>query len=166
MNPVKKKKSATGLFVFTMMVLQCSTVAGADDAATTFAPHVDTSKWKCKFCEFEEGYSGEVEIGAGYVSDSSFKFGEYNGLFEEGAYFIGNATARYRGEDAEYMDLFIRDLGLETRSLGIEGGTQGKYKLFLRYDEIPHYISDTAVTPYLGTGSNTLTLPPRWVRAA
>ena len=165
MNPVKKKKSATGLFVFTMMVLQCSTVAGADDAATTFAPHVDTSKWKCKFCEFEEGYSGEVEIGAGYVSDSSFKFGEYNGLFEEGAYFIGNATARYRGEDAEYMDLFIRDLGLETRSLGIEGGTQGKYKLFLRYDEIPHYISDTAVTPYLGTGSNTLTLPPGWVRA-
>jgi len=164
MNPVKKKKSATGLFVFTMVVLQCSTVAGADDAAT-IAPHVDTSKWKCKFCEFEEGYSGEVELGAGYVSDSSFKFGEYNGLFEEGAYFIGNATARYRGEDAEYMDLFIRDLGLETRSLGIEGGTQGKYKLFLRYDEIPHYISDTAVTPYLGTGSNTLTLPPGWVRA-
>lgn len=165
MKPVKNKKSATGLFVFSMLSLQCTVVVGADDPATSVAPHVDTSKWKCKYCEFEEGFSGEVELGAGYVSDDSFKFGEYNGLFEKGAYFIGNATARYRDEDADYMDLFIRDLGLEKRSIGIEGGRQGKYKLFLRYDEIPHYISDTAETPYLGNGSDLLTLPPGWVRA-
>jgi MtrB/PioB family decaheme-associated outer membrane protein len=89
----------------------------------------------------------------------------YNGLFEKGAYFIGNAITRYRDEDAYYMDLFVRDLGLEKRSIGIEGGRQGKYKLFLRYDEIPHYISDTARTPYLGSGSSFLTLPAGWVPA-
>ena len=165
MKPVKKNKSTAGLFVFSMLSLQCSAAIGADDQATSIAPHVDTSNWKCKYCEFEEGFSGEVEIGAGYVSDSSFKFGEYNGLYEKGAYFIGNADARYRGDDAAYVDLFIRDLGLETRSIGIEGGKQGKYKLFLRYDEIPHYISDTAKTPYQGNGSATLTLPSSWVYA-
>ena len=166
MKPVKSKKAVTGVFVFTTLTLYVTAVIGADvPPATADAANVDTSKWKCKYCEFEEGFSGEVELGAGYVSDSSFKFGAYNGLYEEGAYFIGNATARYRGEDAAYMDLFIRDLGLEKRSIGIEGGRQGKYKLFLRYDEIPHYISDSAVTPYLGNGSDTLTLPPGWVRA-
>ena len=166
MKPVKSKKAVTGVFVFTTLCLYATVVISADvPPATAETANVDTSKWKCKYCAFEEGFSGEVEIGAAYVSDDSFKFGEYTGLVDKGAYFIGNADARYRGEDAGYMDLLIRDLGLEMRSIGIEGGRQGKYKLFLRYDEIPHYISDTAMTPYLGTGSNALTLPPGWARA-
>ena len=165
MKPIKCKKAVTGVFVFTTFFLQAPMVIGADEPATALAAHVDTSQWKCKYCEFEEGFSGEVEVGAEYVSDSSFKFGEYNGLYDEGGYFIGNAIARYRDEDAYYMDLFIRDLGLEKRSIGIEGGKQGKYKLFLRYDEIPHYITESAQTPYLGTGGNSLTLPSSWVRA-
>ena len=166
MKPVKSKKAVAGVFVFTTLSLYANVIIGADvPPATAEAANVDTSKWKCKYCEFEEGFSGEVELGAAYVSDDSFKFGEYNGLFEKGAYFIGNAITRYRDEDAYYMDLFVRDLGLEKRSIGIEGGRQGKYKLFLRYDEIPHYISDTARTPYLGSGSNSLTLPAGWVPA-
>jgi MtrB/PioB family decaheme-associated outer membrane protein len=165
MKPVKSKKAVTGVFVATTLALYATVVIGADvPPATAEAANIDTSKWKCKYCVFEEGFSGEVEVGAGYVSDDSFKFGEYNGLFEKGTYFIGNATGRYRDEDAYYMDLFVRDLGLEKRSIGIEGGRQGKYKLFLRYDEIPHYISDTAVTPYLGSGSDSLTLPLGWDR--
>jgi MtrB/PioB family decaheme-associated outer membrane protein len=166
MKPVKSNKVVTGVFVFTTLSIYASIVSGADvPPATAEAANIDTSKWKCKYCEFEEGFSGEVELGAGYVSDDSFKFGEYNGLYEKGGYFIGNAKGRYRDEDAYYMDLFIRDLGLEKRSIGIEGGRQGKYKLFLRYDEIPHYISDSAVTPYLGSGSELLSLPAGWVRA-
>ena len=165
MKPVKCKKAVTGVFVATTLSLYATVVIGADvPPATAEAANVDISKWKCKYCAFEEGFSGEVEIGAAYVSDDSFKFGEYTGLVDKGAYFIGNADARYRGEDAGYMDLLIRDLGLEMRSIGIEGGRQGKYKLFLRYDEIPHYISDSAVTPYLGSGSDSLTLPLGWDR--
>jgi len=172
MKPFNNKKNVARLFVFTPMAFYAGIAMGTDHPpATASEANVDTSNWKCKYCEFEEGFSGEVEVGALYVSDDSFKFGEYNGLFEKGAYFIGNATALYRDEDAYFMDLFVRDLGLEKRSIGIEGGKQGKYKLFLRYDEIPHYISDSAVTPYLGTGSNTLSLPgydeipPGWQRA-
>jgi len=134
-------------------------------AAGAQPPTVDTSNWKCRYCAFEEGFSGEVELGAGYVSGDSYKFGEYNGLEEQGGFFIGNATARYRAEDATYMDLLFHDLGLDARSLSVEAGRQGKYKLFLEYDEIPHYISDTAATPYRGTGSETLSLPAGWVEA-
>ncbi len=139
----------------------------ADDTAQDGAPAgVDLTRWKCKYCVFEQGFSGEVEGGAGYVSDNSFKFGEYNGLHDKGPFLIGNATARYRDQDdADYLDLQARDLGLNTRSVDVEGGRQGRYRLFLKYDEIPHYISDTAQTPYLGSGHEVLQLPSGWVRA-
>jgi MtrB/PioB family decaheme-associated outer membrane protein len=130
--------------------------------ATDFV--VDTSRWECKFCAFEEGYSGEVELGIGNVSDKSFKFGEYNGLSDEGGFFIANGKARYRDLDANYMDLSVQDLGLDSRSLNIEGGRQGAYKVFFRFDEIYHAISDSIMTPYK-SGSTNSTLPSGWVTA-
>src|ERR1700675_543600 len=35
-----------------------------------------------------------VEAGVGYVTDSSFKFGQYNGLFDKGPYGIFNLDIR------------------------------------------------------------------------
>lgn len=147
------------------LVLALSAVSSLGVAAEPEPPPPpDTSKWVCKFCpEPEEGYSGEVELGLGYLSDDSFKFGEYTGLTDKGGYLIGNAQVRYQGEDGYYADLAVRELGLDSRSLRAENGRQGKYKLFLTYDEIPHFLSDSARTPFRG-GSN-LTLPPGWVSA-
>jgi MtrB/PioB family decaheme-associated outer membrane protein len=152
-----------------------TTEAAASEAAETMAASetpaaehfmVDVSDWKCEDCAFEEGYSGEVELGAGNVSDDSFRFGEYNGLNEEGAFAIVNAKLRYRDRDAGYLDLSLRELGLDSRSLYIEGGRQGSYSLFLSYDEITRYISDSVQTPYLGNGSSSLSLPAGWVPAS
>jgi len=125
------------------------------------------AKWRCKFCPFDEqlGLHGEVEGGLGYVSDDSFKRGEYNGLHEEGVYLIGNADLSYLGEDAQYWDLIVEDLGLDSRYIYTETGEQGKYSLHLEYDEIPHFIYDTSETPFRGIGGNVLTLPPSWVPA-
>jgi MtrB/PioB family decaheme-associated outer membrane protein len=135
------------------------------ETTTELTDAVDTSNWVCEYCKFEQGLSGEIELGLGHVSDPSFKFGEYNGLYDEGAFLIGNATARYRGEDAEFYNLQVRDLGLDSREIDIEGGRQGSYRLFLNYDEIPHYLSDSARTPYLGSGSDILLLPSGWTNA-
>ncbi len=140
-------------------------IAGAQDVAETDALGVDTSKWKCKFCEFEQGWYSDITLGLGYVADDSFKFGEYNGLEEDGAYLIAAGNARYRSEDATYLDLSLSDFGLDSRSLSIEGGRQGSYDIYLRYDEIPHFVSDSVSTPYLGNGGGNLTLPPGWVSA-
>jgi MtrB/PioB family decaheme-associated outer membrane protein len=148
-----------------MLCLPLPVCAAADATGQGIPAGVDISSWKCKYCVFEQGASGELEAGAGYVSGDSFKFGEYNGLNHDGAFLVGNATARYRDEDADYVDLRVRDLGLDTRSIGIEGGRQGRYRLFLNYDEIPHYVSDTAQTPYRGNGNSNLRLPPGWVTA-
>jgi MtrB/PioB family decaheme-associated outer membrane protein len=127
---------------------------------------VDTSNWKCKFCAFEEpGFTGTLDLGVGYVSEDSYKFGEYTGLNEKGAFGIGNAELRVRGEDANYWNIDVTNAGLDSRSLSIEGGKQGSYKLNLNYDELPHYITNGIATPYLGVGGNNLTLPSTWVRA-
>jgi MtrB/PioB family decaheme-associated outer membrane protein len=148
-----------------LIVLSTQIFVVAADNLSPAIPAVDISKWKCKYCVVEEGWSGEVELGLGNVSDDSFKFGEYTGLNQQGGYFVGNANLYYRDQDASYLDLSVSDLGLVSRSLSIEGGLQGQYKLFLHYDEIPHFISDTAMTPYSGSGSETLTLPTGWVPA-
>jgi len=120
---------------------------------------VDTSKWKCELCKFEDGLSGTVEVGGAYVSDSSYKFGEYNGLYKDGYYFLGDGSVRYRGKNAVYWNADASNLGLDSRSLDAEGGQQGKYKLLLNYDELPHFVSDSTRTPFIGSGGPLLTLP-------
>ncbi len=144
-------KTATQLFLLGML--------SALSAAAAGQPTVDTSKWECKLCKFDDGLSGTLELGGGNVSDSSSKSGEYNGLHEQGGFLVADGTARYRGTDAGYWTVSASNLGLDTRSLAAEGGQQGIYKLFLNYDESPHFVSDSAQTPFIGKGSPSLTLP-------
>jgi len=148
-----------------LLICLSSPVLATTETTADIPDGIDMSKWTCEYCMFEQGLSGEIELGLGSVSDSSFKFGEYNGLYEDGPFLIANATASYVGEDAAYYNLKVRDLGLDNRLINIEGGQQGSYRLFLNYDEITHAISDSARTPYLGSGSNLLLLPSGWTRA-
>ena len=151
-------KTATQLSLLGMLSILSAAADAADVAAGT-AKAPDTLKWQCKLCKFEDGLSGTVEVGGSYVSDSSYKFGEYNGLYKEGGYFIGDFSARYRREDGIYWNVDGANLGLDTRSLNAEGGRQGQFKLQLNYQELPHFISDSAQTPFIGNGGASLTLP-------
>jgi MtrB/PioB family decaheme-associated outer membrane protein len=134
--------------------------AGADEASA-----VDTSRWVCKYCTFEEDASFAPTLGAGYVSDDSAKFGEYTGLNEQGAYAVAGADGRYRGKEGRWFDLSAADLGLSSRTVDAEGGTQGRYELHLNYWQLQHAISDTADTPFIGSGTTSLGLPSSWVPA-
>lgn len=107
----------------------------------------------------------EIEVGAGTVSDDSFKFGDYRGLGEAGGHSIANLRVLDRNaDDTGYLEITGRDLGLSSRYLKIEGGAQGDYSLRLEYDELPKLHSDSYQTPFLGAGSTDLTLPAGWVR--
>jgi len=158
-------KTTTRLFPLFILSMQAALVGKALAADADSPNAVDTSDWKCKYCAFEEGTSGYVEGGIGYVSTDSYKFGEYTGLNEEGVYALLGAGVRVRGDEASYWNIDANNLGLDTRSLAVEGGKQGRYKITLKYDELPHYISDSVATPFLGAGTGSLTLPGTWVRA-
>ena len=140
-------------------ILSALSPAAVADGGGAAAQAVDTSQWKCESCKFEDGLSGTVDVGAGSVSDKSAKFGDFTGLNKKGGYFIGDASANYRNKDAEYWRINASNLGLDSRSVDAEGGQQGKYTLLFHYDELPHYISDNAQTPFIGSGGASLTLP-------
>ena len=150
-------KTSNRLLLLSMLSALPVTVAAAD--AGTGKP--DTSKWQCEGCAREQGWSGSVDAGLGNISSEAYKFGEYTGLNKKKGFFIGigDVSTRFRGAGAYYWNINASDPGLHSRSLDAEGGRQGKYKLLLKYDEIPHYLSDSARTPFIGNGGASLSLP-------
>ena len=101
----------------------------------------------------------EIELGIGFVTNDAYKFGRYNGLETEGVFFLGEIDAETYSDDGSFMSIHGTNLGLESRYIHFEMGTQGSYKFFLEYDELPNYKDNTVVTPFDGVGSNNLTLP-------
>jgi MtrB/PioB family decaheme-associated outer membrane protein len=110
--------------------------------------------------------TNSVDFGALYASQSSARFGQYNGLNSEGAYGLGGFDVRGGdGYDAS-KDSALRwklggaNLGTTSRSLDGSVSDQGKWKLNLGYDELRHNITDTFQTPLQGdTGGNSFNLP-------
>ena len=63
------------------------------------------------------------------------------------------------------VDIFGRNLGLDSRAIDMRGGKQGRYEVRAAYSEIPRYLGNGTVTPYQGVGTNVLTLPVTWQQA-
>jgi len=104
----------------------------------------------------------EVEIGVGYVSDNSAKFGRYNGLNKDGPYAIGNLDLQQHGEDGYYGKLRGTNLGLDSRYLRLDAGRQGRLEGFLEFDQLDVHNSEDTVTPF--SGNNSLRLPGTWIK--
>src|SRR3990172_8747563 len=115
--------------------------------------------------EAEDGLEGSIEVGGALtdLDSKSFKYGEYTGVNDDSIYFAGNVDLSYN-RNAFFLDLRTDNIGLDNRSLYLETGRYGRYKLFLEYDEIPKLISNNSQTILNGAGSNTLTLPSGWTR--
>lgn len=113
-------------------------------------------------------YTSEIEIGVGWSSEDSFKFGEFSGIESRGPFVIGNFFIRkrdpYDSDGTKYLTITGTNLGLDSRFLGVEYGHQGKFRIFLFLDQIPKFFLDDAQTPYiLNDGGTRLTLPAGWV---
>jgi len=134
---------------------------GALSAASAALAQVDTSQWKCTSCPYPKGSTttGSVDAGAGYVTDSSQKFGDYTGLDRKGGFVVLDGSVSRRGDDGYWFDLSAADLGLDSRRLSGQGGREGVYSLDIGYAEIPRHLTEGAATPFRGVGSSVLTLP-------
>lgn len=101
----------------------------------------------------------EIEVGIGYVSDDAYKFGRYTGLQGDGTFLLGEIKFRELYEDGSFLSIRGRDLGTDSRYMRVETGIWGSFEAFFQYDELPNFKDNTAETPYLGVGSETLLLP-------
>ncbi len=108
----------------------------------------------------KDGYSGSVTVGVERTDQDkpSFKSGEYDGVDDDSTHFLGAAEVTYEKE-SYYMDFVAEEVGHDSRSLGVESGRYGTYRFYIEYDQLPHLVNDTGVTPFLGAGSGNLTLP-------
>jgi MtrB/PioB family decaheme-associated outer membrane protein len=122
--------------------------------------------WLCSLCPEPAGVRGNVDVGAGWVSDSSLQFGDYRGLEERGGFLALDGRSRYRDEAGRFVDVRFSNLGIDSRSLDVRGGERGRYTAAFAYREIPKYRGFGAETVYRGAGGNELTLPPGWQSAA
>ncbi|MCC6611255.1 MAG: MtrB/PioB family decaheme-associated outer membrane protein [Burkholderiales bacterium] len=101
-----------------------------------------------------------VELGVGFSTESSFKFGEFNGIHDQGGFLIGNLNLRNRlGDDGRYLNAFGYNLGLPSRQLGVEYGKQGGYWISAGYDMLTRYQFSDTLFIHNGLGGSVLTLP-------
>ena len=107
----------------------------------------DTSTWHCRLCRFEPGTEVEVTSGTTYVSDAAARFGDATGYDREGAYLLAGSDGRFTN-DRQRIVWHAEDLGLDARSVGLDGSVGGTIGYRVRYRELPHYLFDTTATVF------------------
>ena len=158
MKAAKGRSSIRPMVLAVQAALAATTLAGFAHAADTeqdpdvAALAVPTSR---------------IEAGVGYVTKDAAKFGEYSGLDKKGGYGLLDLDVRGGAygsdDDATRWKIIARNLGLDSRSVAVEYGQQGRFRLEAGFDELRRNRSDTYQTPYTGEGSNFLTLPSSWL---
>jgi MtrB/PioB family decaheme-associated outer membrane protein len=148
-------------------ITQALTVAGAIFvllAAPAFAAD-DGKDGKDPY--FRDGLTGDFTIGAGGASadQKSYKFGEYTGISGDDGYFVGGGDLSYN-RGSYFMNLQTEDLGLRNRSVFMETGEYGKFKVFTQFNQLPHLINNLTDSPYQNSGSTSLLLNSGFGRGA
>jgi len=148
------KPATTRLLVLMALAAQAGTLAAQQ------APN--TSQWQCNDCPYAKEQSGEVAASAINVTGDSYAFGRHTGL-NKGGYFGLDVSSGLADPNGDYYSLYATDIGLPYGSFEMESGVQGRYKLKVRYAELPYHASDSGRTIFGGIGTNSLTLPAGWV---
>jgi len=126
---------------------------------------VDTSEWVCEFCPFPDGYEADVDVGASYVSDDAYRFGNATGYDEKGPYVILDGSGSYNRDGYE-LNWYAEDLGLASRVFEIDGGRQGSFGFYVGYSELPYRLFDSTSTVFSPANRDVLELPSDWVAAS
>lgn len=108
-----------------------------------------------------------LAIGLGANSVDSYRFGQFNGLTEQGGFSAVQLRWKSPLADTEtsYWTVEGRNLGLESGGFTATYGRHGRFRFFLSGDQLPHYRFNDGQTPFNGSGSASQTLPANWVDA-
>ena len=111
--------------------------------------------------------ANSVEVGVVTPSQTSAKFGEYNGLNTSASRLIGGINVRggsaYNKNEQgglERWSLQASDIGLSSGSAEVSASEQGAWSYKLGFDSLRHNLDGSYQTPYLGAiGNNLFNLP-------
>ncbi|MDZ4255388.1 MAG: MtrB/PioB family decaheme-associated outer membrane protein [Sulfuritalea sp.] len=152
------RRHALGLAVCSALAALAAAPAHADPVLTArlfrdtdvLFRDADMSRWS-------ENY---VELGLGYNSNDSYRFGGFTGLTDKGGFPIAGFNWLWRdaNNDAQYWHVYGSTLGLDSRKLQAEGGVQGRWGASFNFDQIRKSQTDTASFIHDGLGTSNLTL--------
>ncbi len=136
--------------LFTFMVVMLSLVAG-----TVWPSDKENDLLK----ELTKPKS-TINFGTGYLFNDNARFGQYNGLRNEGPYGIFNVDIVRRNDDTgTWLKLLGRNLGLQNRDIRFEHSKQGKWGYFIDYSQTPRYEPFTVNTAVSGIGTTDPHIP-------
>ena len=102
----------------------------------------------------------EFSVGGGYVSDDNGRFGQYNGLRDEGFYGLIDFNIVKRDDaTGTWLKFYGRNVGLDHRELRFDHNQQGNWGYFFEFSQIPRYEPYTVTTAVTGIGTPNLTIP-------
>ena len=102
----------------------------------------------------------EVSFGLGYWSKDRPRLGTYDGMNQEGAYGLLDASIRRRDNDTgTWLLLDARNLGLDTREMRAEWLRQGSVGASIEYSRIVRDEPYTVFTAVQGIGTTTQRVP-------
>lgn len=113
--------------------------------------------------EENKPFSGEIRAAGKFasISGSEAKFNEY-GDTDDGVY--GKVKLTYDA-GKYFMKFKAFDIGHDTQKYMLEGGMWDKFKVYIKYNEIPHNFTYDARTVFTGAGSGMLTTGSRFILA-
>ncbi|WP_372783620.1 MtrB/PioB family outer membrane beta-barrel protein, partial [Litorivivens sp.] len=109
--------------------------------------------------------TGYVYVGSGYITDSQFKFGEYNALEEQGAYQVLDFRLTSPSVKQTQWSVTGENIGLSVPRLEATLSHAGNYGVYAEYSEFTHNRSNTGHTVFTSTDTSSLELPSDWVAA-
>lgn len=131
---------------------------------TATAAAAQTPEWDCVPCQSATGWQADIKAAPAYVDDDAFRFGNQTGLDEKSWNLFGDFNGRFVGDDAVFFNFEGYARGADANGLFLRGGKQGVYALSAFYQSVPQRVFGTTVTPFRGSGSDTLSLPNSWIR--
>lgn len=107
-----------------------------------------------------------VELGLGYVSDESARFGRYNALDRDGFFAVLGLSylqrAAWDADTPDYLAVRVDEAGLGNRRAHLGFGRQGLYGVQFDYRERRARWGNDRVTVYQPGANNELGLPADW----
>jgi len=100
--------------------------------------------------------SSSMEVGFGYVSENNQRFGQYNGLTNNGGYGLLDLNVVQRDDaTGTWLRFSGRNLGLDNRELRFENNRQGNWGYFIEFSQTPRFDPYTVTTRLAGIGGTT-----------
>lgn len=155
------------LLLLTLMVTSWAACAGEDDFSFE-DPFGEEEIAIPLGTIWEIDFTRKFQLDVFNVSEDNFKFGQYNGLNEQGSYLAASwdvisRAGREDNEDTGYWTLSADNLGLRTSDLSFSMGKQGNYGFSIDLSSLRTVDNDTGVTPF--HGDEVLRLPESWIPA-